>query len=557
MLETLYIKNLALIDEEEITFPAGMNVLTGETGAGKSILIGSILLALGGRADREVIRKGADHAQVELSFKLDRESQKKRCEELEIPLDGDNLLISRRITPGKSISRVNGEVVSVRQLKSLAETLIDIHGQREHSSLLRKERLRELLDAYAGKEAQELLSRIGQELPELRKREKELAEAENDGGRRKRELDYAGFATEEIEAAGLREGEEEELSAAFKKMENHRQITEELGSVLRLLEEEGGVLDRLYLSEKAFSAARAFDPALEEREADLTSAEELLRELKGFLSEYLADSAFSGEELERVSGRLSLIQGLYGKYGGSYEKTMAFCASQQALLEKYRDYEGYLADLRKSCKTGEDALRGYCDRLGECRRKAAEKLTTRLTEALKDLNFLDVRFKIAVNSDNSRITGQGADEVDFLISVNPGEPMKPLSEVASGGEISRILLALKSVFADKDDIPTLIFDEIDTGISGVTAVKVGEKMRQLAEGRQILCITHLPQIAAMGSAHYYIEKTTDGVETKTGIRRLSDAERPKELARMFGGEMSSEAALKSAEEMLSRNGEKA
>ncbi len=555
MLDSLHVKNLTLIEEEEISFDPGMNVLTGETGAGKSVLIGSILLALGAKADKDVIRRGAEYAQIELGFTLDRENQRELCREFDIPLEEDYLLLSRRITPGKSISRANGEVVNQKQLKALADLLIDIHGQREHTSLLRKEKLRELLDSYAGEELMEKLQELKQLLPEKRRLSKELSDAEGQDGKLKRELDYARFSTEEILKAEIKEGEEEELTAQFRRMEHGKKIRENVALAMELLEAEGGVLDSLSRAEGQLSQAEEYDDALSEYRTELSSAEEQIAEAKRGLSDYLSDADFSEEEFASVSERLSLVQELTAKYGGSFRALQEYLEHSLELIGKLEDYDGYVEGLKDQLSLLDKQIGKIGAAVSKARKQAAKELVPKLTETLRALNFLDVRLEIAVDYDPEEMGENGADKVDFLICVNPGESLKPLSEVASGGEISRIMLGLKSVFADKDDIPTLIFDEIDTGISGQTAWKVAERMGELSGKRQILCITHLPQIAAMGDRHFYVEKEAEKNSTRTGIRTLSDTERPGELSRMFGGEKRTDSALRSAEEMLTEASE--
>ncbi|MBQ9438465.1 MAG: DNA repair protein RecN [Lachnospiraceae bacterium] len=539
---------MALIEEEEVEFGQGMNVLTGETGAGKSILIGSILLALGGKADKDFIRRGADHALIELGFKIDREAQRRLCQELEIPLEDDSLVLSRRISQGKNVSRANGELISIKQAKILADSLIDIHGQREHMSLLKKEKLRDLLDSYCGEKAEKPLASLKEKLPELKKLKKELETAELDEAKRQRELDFARFSAEEIKRAGIKENEEEALAAAFRKMDNAWKIREGIAQVMNMLDSDGGVLEALARMQRELSGIQNFDPALEGLASQLGDGEGILEDFRRNLDVYVSENEFSEEEYMETEERLSLVQGILMKYGGSFGKVQEYLAEQEALIRKYEDFDAYLADLRQNISKAEKKVLEACKALSAARKKAAGELTPKLVSALQSLNFLDVRFEISICFDEKMLTEEGADAVDFLISLNPGEPLRLLSEVASGGEVSRIMLGLKSVFADKDDIPTLVFDEIDTGISGKTAWRVSEQMGELGKNRQIICITHLPQIAAMGDVHFYIEKSTDGKETMTAIRRLAQEERPGELARMFGGD--GDASLQSAREML-------
>ncbi len=551
MLRNLHVKNLALIEEAEVEFEPGLNILTGETGAGKSVLIGSINLALGGKFDKDMLRRGTDNALVELVFQAEDEKISAKMAQLELTEEEDGtVIISRRMQAGRSVCKINGETVTARQIKELAELLIDIHGQHEHQSLLHKKKHMEILDSYCGeafREPAEAVSMLYQECKRLRRT---IEEESMDEAAKAREQAMAEYECQEIEEAHLRPGEDEELERRYRKMSNSRKITENLSESYLLTGNDSpeGAGNSLSHALRALHGITMYDKALEELAEQLEEIESLLSDYNHDVSAYLSDCEFNEADYQEVEDRLNEINRLKGKYGKTIEEILAYGENRRNTLQKLEDYDGYMRKLREELSRKEKELLTACERLSAIRRKNADELTVRLEEALVNLNFLSVRFEIAVRS-NQPVTANGYDDVEFLISTNPGEVLKPLAQVASGGELSRVMLAIKTVLAGRDSIDTLIFDEIDAGISGRTAWKVSEQLDVAARAHQVICITHLPQIAAMADAHFVIEKSSSDDSTITDIYRTDDQGSLRELARLLGSDTLTEAALTNAREM--------
>ncbi len=550
MLESLHVKNLALIDEIEVTFGRGLNILTGETGAGKSIVIGSINLALGAKADRDMIRTGAEYALVELVFTVDRPGQREAIRALELPVEENQVIIQRRLTQNRSVCRVCGETVTARQLKQLAAILIDIHGQHEHQSLLESAKQLEILDAYAGERLTSRKEALRDIYAQYRRAAEELAGSEADEETRRKETALAEFECREIGEAELTPGEDEEAESVYRRLVNGQKIEEAVSAVHALCGyEEGGAGAGVGRALRELRAVTAYDGNLENLERQLLDIDNLLNDCNRAAADYLAELEFDGELLDRTERRLNLINHLKTKYGGTIEEILAYRDKAAEMLEKYRNYDAYREELgRRESELRAKAL-DLCGEISAIRKECAGTLAARMREALADLNFADVRFEIQVSSSEEALGGNGYDRVAFLISVNTGEGLRELSQVASGGELSRIMLALKTVLADKDETETLIFDEIDTGISGRTAWKVSEKMGILGREHQLICITHLAQIASMADTHFCIEKRVENERSVTDIRELDEEGSIEELARMLGGASITENVRKNAEEM--------
>lgn len=543
-------KNLALIDETEVTFGGGLNILTGETGAGKSIIIGSINLALGAKADKEMIRSGAEYALVELVFTVENPAQIKAIQDMELSLEEGQLILQRKIMENRSQCKVCGETVTAKQLRQLAEILIDIHGQHEHQSLLKEAKQLEILDAYAGSSISEKKERLGDVHRQYRDKCRELSENETDEETRKRECSLAEFECREIEEAALVPGEDAEVERAYQRMSNARKIEEAALSAHALCGYEnngaGSVIARAL---KEIRSVSAYDETLKEYEKQLLDIDGLLNDYNRGMAEYLSGLEFDAGQFEQTETRLNLLNRLKSKYGNTVEEILAYRERALETLEKYQDYDAYRAALAQETAALKENALSLSGEISALRKENAQTLSEKMREVLSDLNFEQAVFDIAVDAEEERLSENGYDKVRFLISTNPGEPVKELSQVASGGELSRIMLALKTVLADKDDIETLIFDEIDTGISGRTAWKVSEKMGILGKGHQLICITHLPQIAAMADTHFVIEKQVEDNRSITRIRELKQEKSVEELARMLGGDVITENALKNAEEM--------
>lgn len=550
MLQSLHVKNLALIDETEVFFGNGLNILTGETGAGKSILIGSINLALGAKADKELIRAGAEYALVELVFELEGEEQQRKIRELDLPVEDGQVILQRRIMPNRNVCKVCGEAVTARQLKQLGELLIDIHGQHEHQSLLKPGRQMDILDAYAGEELAGYLEELGQSYDSYRKAKQELEENDTDEETRKRETALAEFECQEIEEANLTPQEDEELEKLYQKLANSQKIREALVMAHGLCGyEEGGAGGGIGRAVRELKNVSGYDETLAGFEQQLLDIDSLLNDCNRGIAEYLSDLEFDEGLFDQTQKRLDLVNHLKSKYGNTIEEILSYQQKAQAVLDRYQDYDAYRAHLEEEVQKQRARALSLCKKISEIRQRSAEKLSGEMQKALLDLNFQNVEFKISVEPDEQAVTARGYDRITFLISTNVGEKMKELAQVASGGELSRIMLALKTVLADKDEIETLIFDEIDTGISGKTAWKVSEKMGFLSRNHQLICITHLPQIAAMADRHFCIEKKVVENRSTTSITELDDAESIEELARMLGGAQITETVLDNAREM--------
>lgn len=551
MLESLHVKNLALIDEQEVIFAPGMNILTGETGAGKSIIIGSINIALGGKAGRDYIRTGADHALVELVFSLN-EQQCAMIRNMELPVEEDNtLILQRKITPGRSICRANGESVSTGQLKNLAGCLLDMYGQHEHQSLLKPAASKKMLDDYIGEKAEKLKEQLKELLGDYRKTVGELEEQQLDDKMRAREAKLLEFEVNEIEAAGLDPKEDEQVENRYRRLVNARKMKEVVYTVHGLTgyEAEGSAGLAVDHALRELKTLSKFDGESEPLIAQLTDIDDLLNDFNRAMAQYRDSLEFDEEEFVQLEERLNVLNHLRDKYGSTIEEILKTRDEKQQALDKLTNFEEYMEELKKKADREKKEILTLCEKLSALRKKAAAPLTKKLKAAMVDLNFLDVAFSISVEPREEEFTPEGYDKVEFLISTNPGEAEKPLWQIASGGELSRIMLAFKTVFADKDETDTLVFDEIDTGISGKTAWKVAEKLGKLSGNHQIICITHLAQIASMADIHFMIEKGIKNERTVTNIRELSGEESLGEMARLLGSGELTEAVLGNAREM--------
>ncbi len=551
MLVSLHVKNLALIQETEVFFGPHLNILTGETGAGKSIIIGSVGLALGGRGDRDLIRTGADYALIELVFQLEKEGQIEKVKKLDIPIEEDGLVIlQRRIMPQRSISKVNGETVNARLLKELSGVLIDIHGQHDSQQLLQTKKHLEILDDFAGEEFSRIKREIKEKYQFYRKIQEKLAETDLDEREKERQLSLARFEVEEIENASLKAGEDEELEKQYQKMSNSRKIAENLGNVhiLTGYDQEGSAGEAVGRALRELNSVSAYDSVLDEMAVMLTDIDGLLNDFNRSVSDYLSDLEFDQNDFLQVEERLNTINRLKDKYGSTIEEILLYKENREEELQRLIDADAYRDKLNAQLRDARGALELVCTRATEIRKKAGKKLAKLFIEALQDLNFNQVDFAVEVERKDS-IGPDGWDEVSFMISTNPGEPRRPLANVASGGELSRIMLALKTITAGQEDKDNFIFVEIVTGISVKTAWKVSRKLAVLGKSRQVICITHLPQIAAMADNHFIIEKKSMEDSTSTAIMEIGGTDILNELARMLGSDTITENALANAREL--------
>ena len=549
MLQNLHVKNLALIDEIEVEFKDGLNILTGETGAGKSIILGSISLALGGRYTKDILRQGAEYGFVELTFLVENESQQKKLKEMDIYPEEGMVTLSRRLMAGRSVSRINGETVQMGLLKEVSSILIDIHGQHEHQSLLYKKNHLGIVDAFAREYLAEDKKKAAQAYKAYKACEKELKEAMADESQRAKELSFLKFEVSEIQEAHLLPGEDEELESLYRRMTNSKKIADSVNEAYLYTSEGGGnASEALSRAIRALSEASEYDDRAAQLYDQLVEVDSLLNDFNRELADYSKTCEFSDEEFYETENRLNEINHLKTKYGDTVEKILDYCASQEERIGILEDYDNYILRLKDQCAKAEEALRQSTARLTKIRKKQAKILEQAIEEGLKDLNFENVKFRIQFESTKD-YTAEGMDDIEFMISLNPGQPVKPLAGVASGGELSRIMLAIKAVMAKRDEIETLIFDEIDVGISGRTAQKVSEKMAFIGTKHQVICITHLAQIAAMADHHYMIDKSTKKGDTKTSIELLDEKRSIEELARILGGARITDTVVQSAVEM--------
>ena len=544
MLLELHVKNLALIEKADVEFGEGLNILTGETGAGKSIIIGSVTMALGGKAPKGSIRPGADYAYIELVFSVTGEEKRKALRELDVePTEDGLVIISRKLTSARSISRINDETVTMARLSQITGLLLDIHGQHEHQSLLYKSKHLEILDAYVKAATQPVKQTIADRYRIYRSLEEKLRGFDLDAESRIREADFLRFEIEEIEASALKEGEEEELTSVYRRYSHSRRIAECLGAAYEAVEGEW-----LARALKEVEQASEYDESLGGIRDQLYDADSILRDAGREMSAYLDSMEMDEETFRKTEERLDLIHNLQAKYGPTVEAICQKLEQKKKRLEELEDYDAHKKRMEQELEECRNGLEKLCTQLTGIRKKASRTLVKKIRQGLVDLNFLDVEFDMEFEK-LDHFTPSGWDGAQFLISTNPGQPMRPLKDVASGGELSRIMLAIKTVLADSDDIPTLIFDEIDTGISGRTAQKVSEKLMLIARSHQVICITHLPQIAAMADSHFEIAKSASQGRTITTIRLLDRQASVEELARLLGGARITEAVLKNAGEM--------
>ena len=550
MLLNLHVKNLALIEESEVTFGSGLNILSGETGAGKSIIIGSVNLALGGKVSKSMLRENAEFALVELIFSVEHKVQEAALRELEVyPEDGE-IIMSRKIyASGRSVCRINSETVSQALMRKVASLLIDIHGQHEHESLLAKRNHMKYLDAYAKRELEAPKAELTKEYEHYTEIRKKLEEASLDAEQQAREISFLQYEIEEIENADLRIGEDEELEEDYRRMSHGRKIMESAAECQELCSEgSDNAADQIGRAVRALHAVSQFDESFAAFSEQLEEIESLFSDFNRDLAGYVSELDFSEEAFQSVEERLNLINHLKAKYGKTIERILQEKQTKEEKLDQLQHYEEYRSELEGTLKSSEAALQHCCETVTDIRKKYAKELSDQTRQALLDLNFLDVQLEMEFGR-LDHYTANGWDETRFMISTNPGEPLKPLDAVASGGELSRIMLALKTVLAENDEIETLIFDEIDSGISGRTAQMVAEKIKLTGKNHQIICITHLPQIAAMADHHFLIEKTSSADVTISNIRSLDREESIQELARMLGGVKITDAVLTNAKEM--------
>lgn len=562
MLKELHIKNFALIEEFRIEFQSGLNVLTGETGAGKSIIINALDLALGSRADLECIREGQDSATVEALFLLKEKDLKALVEKLGVAAEEDELIIKRTISrSGKNKVFINGSLTPLSVLSEIGDRLADIHGQHQHQALFQSENHLRFLDAFGGLEIDcEEVKKSEASYRELKRQAERKEEKKRERARKKDQLNYE---INEIQKARLVPDEEETLLVEMKKLRNAEKICEAVDRAYKeLYDSDGSALDILRKANGGLSSAAEMDPALAASAEASNSIMIQLDDLSSGLRDYLSGIEFNPEKLQEMEDRFAEIQSLKRKYGASIQEVLDFLERAESELAGLENEDECSEKLEKELEEVEGKIQGKATLLASNREKASKKFSDVISKELKDLNMEKVEFEVHFQYEPEegspfvfkavtvKLNPHGFGKAEFLFSSNPGENPKPLSRIASGGEISRVMLALKNILPGSADVPTLVFDEVDTGIGGKVAEKVGEKLMKISKGRQVLCITHLPQIAGMAEAHYSIEKSFSGGRTKIAIRELGKEERVDEIARMSGGSVITEATRRHAKEMI-------
>ena len=553
MLLELSIKNVALIDELRVEFAPGLNVLTGETGAGKSILVDSVNLMLGGRAERDIVRTGTDKAVVQALFDVAGNSAAlSLLAELGLEAEDGLIGVSRELTrSGRSVSRISGMMLPLSQVRRLTTLLMDVHGQHEHQALLNPQRHREFLDEFGDAAHAALMGRVAEAYAALRDARALLAQTELDASERARRLDTLANQIAEIEAVKPKPGEEEALLRKYRLMQHAEKIAEGVKTAYALVYLGGGKTHAAQELLSRASSALGELAGIDERFGQLRDRIEEMavnaREIGYELQDMLESMDYDERAAERVGDRLDAIHKLERKYGAQVEDVLAFLDAAKREYESLEKNDERASELRKQIAAQEKALRALCGELTQSRTIIARRLEKMLVQELSELGMAGTQFEVRI-APKADFTAHGLDAVEFMISPNPGEPLKPLRMTASGGELSRIMLAMKAIAAEGGGVDSMVFDEIDTGVSGRMAQTVAEKLHRIAAHRQVLCITHLPQIAAMGDAHFVVEKRVEDGRTGSYVRRLDDDGRVGEIARLIGG--SGETSIKHAQHLL-------
>lgn len=545
MLIQLDIENIAVIEKASIEFEHGLNVITGETGAGKSLLINSLNMVLGARASRELIREGADFAKVSAVFFCDFLNDILSLNGIDT--DGSNIIITRKLyKDGRNLCHINGCAVSVAQLRTIGEKLVVIHGQRDSSELMDTSSHINFLDAFC--ENEKLLNEYKEIYKELCTVRSELEKLNGDKNSRQSEIEYLSYQVQEIDNANLSENEEDELLSRKSILENAENIEKNAQKAYSALYFEGGAKESLYSAMRALEALSMTDSSAQGYCEKITDLYYETEELSRDISSYISSIEFKPEELSQINDRLDTIRNLKRKFGGEISDILKFYNEASEKLLKLKSFDDDKDALAKRNDELTVCANKIAEQISDARKKSAVLLSERLTKELESLDM--PKCKIEFLFTPCALSANGIENVEFVISTNPSESPKSLAKIASGGEISRVMLAIKSVFSDFDKIPTLLFDEIDTGVSGRAAEKIANKMQMLSEKYQLICVTHLPVIAAAAKHHMLLEKKTDSESFKTIIRSLSEKERISEIARIISGDNINDISLKNAASML-------
>jgi len=552
MLKFLHIENIAVIERSDIEFSSGFNVLTGETGAGKSIVIDSINAVLGERTSRELIRAGCDTAEVSAVFgELDNATAAALSDIGVVPDDDGNIVIRRRLSAaGKGLIKLNDRPVTATELKEVGRHLVNIHGQHDNQALLDPERHLDYVDAVADDDP--IKGKYYAEFREINKIRKELAAVQTDEDEKRRRVDLLKYSINELESAGIKPGEYDKLRRKLEIARNYQKTAEALAraySELKGDDELDGAVSLLSGAEKALSSLR--DEEWDKRASVLSSAASAAEDVSAAIYDFLENAEYSDIDPDEINARLDTLDKLMLKYGGGEWELLKALDKAREELNDIEFSDKKAAELSELLDSSVERLVALGEELTEVRKKAAAAFEKQVCDILSYLNMPDVRF--TVQFAKGRYTKRGCDTAEFMISANRGESVKPLSKIASGGELSRVMLAIKSVLLGRDPVGTMIFDEIDTGISGYTAGKVGTQLKRVAENRQVICVTHLAQIAAMGDTHLLIEKKAEGDRTFTSVSPLSYEDRINEIARIMSGAQMTENLYNSAKELLDRS----
>ena len=550
MLTNIHIEKYALIDCLDIDINEGLNIITGETGAGKSIILGAIGAALGAKINSDVIRAGEEYSFISVSFHINDADKLKALTELDaVDLSDGDIIVTRKIFPARSVFKINGVTVSAAQVRSLSSLIIDIHSQRDNLLLLKTENQLKLVDSFGDDEFRKLMDRQKSLYEEYTECNSKLANIGDDASLREREISLLQYEIKEIEEASLTVEEDEELEEKFSKMSYLEKIRRGVAESLQSLE-SGDVnsIDLLGKAIKSLGDAINYDKDLVQIYDALKEAESILSDASGDLYSYIENNEMDEEEFARITNRIDLYNTLKRKYNGSVKGILEALDEKIERLDTLINSDEYITKLKDRINELIDEMNQVCQSLHDKRVGIAEHLQSLIMSEMTDLNFNNVQFLIEVRK-NDTFSSNGYDSVEFLISLNSGEDVKPLKNIASGGEISRIMLAIKSVIADRDITGTMIFDEIDTGISSRTAQYVAEKMHNISKSHQIICITHLPQIAAMADTHFYVYKEVSDNKTITCMRELDEESQINELARFLGGSKITENVMENAKEM--------
>ena len=551
MLLNVHIKNIALIDDANVNFTDNLNILTGETGAGKSIIMGALKIGMGDKLPKDIVREPDKEGFCQLLFLVDDPQVIEQIRDLGVePSEDGEILITRRINNSRTINTINDMAVTAAKLREVSALLIDMHTQHQQQTLLKKAEHMKLLDKYGRASIDPLKQKVAEYHREYVTLRREMDELSMDEAERSRKVEFLKYQIAEIESANIKTGEDEDVEHQYNRMVNSRDIVAAASDVYSVTGYEssssaGNELGRALASMKGI---KDLDGEIDGLYSQLENIDALLNDFNVELNDYMQSMDFDDSEFRSVESRLDVINDIKGKYGSTVEEVFKYLEDNRKEYERLSEYDEYIAGLSDKIKKAEKAMLKAADALTAERQKQAENLCRDIRDALADLSFMEVRFDMVFDR-LPECTANGIDDCYFVISTNVGEKMRPLYDVASGGELSRIMLAIKSCMASEDNIGTLVFDEIDVGISGRAAQKVAEKMAVISRSHQVISITHLPQIAAMADSHYLIEKSADEGKTVTRIVRLNDEESTEEIARLLGGVTITEAVMSNAREM--------